>query len=242
MPIPPHAIPALLHRRQQPLPFRHSDGFYRQFCRRFAHDTPPILPAAYASCIPTCTNSPWPVPAYRSDRLRSRLHAHLSANIFRCRFLYVQPASTLFGRLITSRCYPGAGTLQHQPVSTICNPGCIADLCRRTNPSVYTVGSARLFICADRCLAHSRAKPDTLASHCIHYAMSTRFSLPFMGRCKNFCSIIGSFLSFRHNVQLLLPGLNVYPSCISENVSRISHPSVLSATEMPKHLRPVSAS
>ena len=118
MPIPPHAIPALLHRRQQPLPFRHSDGFYRQFCRRFAHDTPPVLPAAYASCIPTCTNSPWPVPAYRSDRLRSRLHAHLSANIFRCRFLYVQPASTLFGRLITPRCHPGAGTLQHQPEST----------------------------------------------------------------------------------------------------------------------------
>lgn len=130
---------------------------------------------------------------------------------------------------------------RNQPESAAYHPEGTANLYRQAVPPVYPVGSARLFICADRCLAHSRAKPDTLASHCIHYAMSTRFSLPFMGRCKNFCSIIGSFLSFRHNVQLLLPGLNVYPSCISENVSRISHPSVLSATEMPKHLRPVSA-
>lgn len=67
------------------------------------------------------------------------------------------------------------------------------------------------------------------------------FRSPVRVCAKNFYSIIGSFLSFRHNVQLLLPGLNVYPSRFSENISRIPRPSVLSATEMPKHLRPVSA-
>lgn len=78
------------------------------------------------------------------------------------------------------------GRLRHRPVPAVYNPGKTAVLSGKAVPSVYPVGSARLVICAGRCLAHSRAEPDTLASHCIHYAMSTRFSLPCTGLCKKF--------------------------------------------------------
>lgn len=84
MPIQPHAIPALLHRPVTTVALSPFGRILRTIlptvCARH--------PARFTGglYIPTCTNSPWPVPAYRSDRLRGRLHAHLSANIFRCRF------------------------------------------------------------------------------------------------------------------------------------------------------------
>ena len=84
MPIQTHAIPALLNRPVTTVALSPFGRILRTIlptvCARH--------PARFTGglYIPTCTNSPWPVPAYRSDRLRGRLHAHLSANIFRCRF------------------------------------------------------------------------------------------------------------------------------------------------------------
>lgn len=126
-------------------------------------------------------------------------------------------------------------------VPAVHNHGKTAALSGQAVPSVYPVGSARLVICAGRCLAHGRAEPDTLASHCIHYAMSTRFSLPFMGRCKNFLQHHRVFFIFSAQCSTPSAGVERLPIPFLRKHQQNTPPSVLSATEMPKHLRPVPA-
>lgn len=130
------------------------------------------------------------------------------------------------------------GRLRHRPVPAVYNR---EELPTYTDKRCPFIPSGRHGFLTAPAAASRTAVPNlTPLPHTVSIMPCPRgFRSPLWVAVKTFCSIIGSFLSFRHNVQLLLPGLNVYPSRFSENISRIPRRSVLSATEMPKRLYPI---
>lgn len=93
----------------------------------------------------------------------------------------------------------------------------VFDLCQQRFRSL--VPSVRHGFLSAPTAASRTAVPNlTPSPHAVSIMPCKRgFRSPLWVCAKKFCSIRGSFLSFRHNVQLLLSGLNVSPAHISGN-------------------------